>query len=101
MPATLRPSYLTLSSALKRMTTKVGTWSLAGIGYDGGEACESGGLSVFERAEFGHVDEKGEGSDVRDAGDRNEDGEASREIGVGLDARQDSGLEDGDLARSV
>lgn len=93
------------------MTTKVGTWSLAGIGYDGGKACESGGLSVFEHAEFeyaefeyaefGHVDEKGEGSDVRDAGDRNEDGEASREIGVGLDARQDSGLEDGDLARSV
>lgn len=45
------------------MMTKVGTWSLAGIGCDGGEVCESGGLSVFEHAEFehaefGHVDEK-------------------------------------------
>lgn len=70
------------------MTTKAGTQSLAGIGYDGGEACESGGLSVFEHAEFGHVDEKGEGSDVRGTGDRNEDGEGlARSVSALMRAR--------------
>src|SRR5690606_22228369 len=66
---------------------------LSGLPGDGSEACERSCLAVFERAEFGHVDDEREGGDDRDAGDRDEDIEAAGKVGVSSDERPDLGLD--------
>ena len=62
------------------------------------QACEVGGLSGFESAEFGHCDQQGRGGDVGYAGNAGQDGEAIGEAHVCFDNLENGRFDCPDLA---
>jgi hypothetical protein len=56
---------------------------LAAVGIEGRDADHGGSLSPGKAAKFGHPDDEGDGSDVADARDAEEDIKAAGEIGCG------------------
>jgi hypothetical protein len=63
----------------------------AAVGIERCDADQSGSLSTGKPAKFGHADDEGDGGDVADARDAEEDLKAASEVGFGTQEADEAG----------